>query len=82
MISLSRCEVVQLSFTLHSKEGRAVSPGRIRKPSPALRGRLSRQCENEIMVAFDEKRRFFLDFSVHLAGVCIFLCSRISLRAC
>jgi hypothetical protein len=27
-------EVVQLYFTLLSKEGRAVSPGRIRKPSP------------------------------------------------
>jgi hypothetical protein len=26
-------EFVQLSFTLLSKEGRAVSPGRIRKPS-------------------------------------------------
>jgi hypothetical protein len=33
MISLSRCEVLQLSFTLLSKEGRAVSPGRICKPS-------------------------------------------------
>jgi hypothetical protein len=43
------------NFTLLSKEGLAVSPRRIRKPSPALRARLCRQRENGIRVAFDEK---------------------------
>jgi hypothetical protein len=42
VISPSRCEVVQLSFALLSKEGRAVSPGRIRKPSPLGYGVLRR----------------------------------------
>jgi hypothetical protein len=47
--------VMDLSFTLLSKEGWAVSRGRIRKPAPGLRARRSRERENGIMVAFDEK---------------------------